>query len=62
MFDKKITGFQNEIEFNNFIEKCNNLKLYDSDSEINFKDKLITLSTCEYSQKNGRLVVIAKKI
>lgn len=55
-------NFQNEIEFNNFIEKCNNLKLYDSDSEINFKDKLITLSTCEYSQKNGRLVVIAKKI
>jgi len=55
-------NFQNEIEFNNFIEKWNNLKLYDSDSEINFKDKLITLSTCEYSQKNGRLVVIAKKI
>ncbi len=24
-------------------------------------DKLVTLSTCEYSQKNGRFVVVAKK-
>ncbi len=55
-------NFQDEKEFNYFREKCNNLKLYNTDSEINYKDKLITLSTCEYSQKNGRLVVIAKKI
>jgi sortase B len=25
-------------------------------------DKLISLSTCEYSRNNGRLVVVAKKI
>ena len=55
-------NFVDENEFNQFIEKCNNLKLYNTDSKINYGDKLITLSTCEYSQKNGRLVVIAKKI
>ena len=27
-----------------------------------YGDKLITLSTCEYSQTNGRMVVVAKKI
>ena len=27
-----------------------------------YGDKLITLSTCEYSAQNGRLVVVAKKI
>ena len=27
-----------------------------------YGDKLITLSTCEYSRSNGRLVVVAKKI
>ena len=25
-------------------------------------DKLLTLSTCEYGQENGRLVVVAKRI
>ena len=27
-----------------------------------YDDKLITLSTCEYSRKNGRMVVVAKRI
>ena len=27
-----------------------------------YGDKLITLSTCEYSRTNGRMVVVAKKI
>ena len=27
-----------------------------------YGDKLITLSTCEYSRKNGRMVVVAKRI
>ena len=26
------------------------------------KDKYLTLSTCEYSQKNGRMIIVAKKI
>ena len=30
--------------------------------QIPYGDKLITLSTCEYSRTNGRLVVVAKKV
>ena len=29
---------------------------------MEYGDRLITLSTCEYSAQNGRLVVVAKKI
>ena len=36
-------------------------QLYDTDVEILPGDKLLTLVTCEYSQQNGRLAVIAVK-
>ena len=29
---------------------------------VHYGDKLITLSTCEYSRNNSRLVVVAKRI
>lgn len=32
------------------------------EAEADYGDKLLTLSTCEYAQTNGRLVVVAKKI
>ena len=35
---------------------------YDTGITPQYGDKLITLSTCEYSQKNGRLVIVAKRI
>ena len=56
------TNFYNEQEFNSFIENCRNLEFYNTDVNLKYGDKLITLSTCEYSQKNGRMVIIAKKI
>lgn len=52
----------NEAEFNEFISKCKELSLYDTAVTAKYEDKLLTLSTCEYSQDNGRLVVVAKKI
>lgn len=58
----KYINFYNEEEFKIFNSKCNDLKLYNTDSTMDFTDHLITLSTCEYSQKNGRMVIIAKKI
>ncbi len=36
--------------------------LYDTGVSAEYGDKLITLSTCEYSAQNGRLVVVAKKV
>ncbi len=56
------TTFYDEEEFNYFIKKCNELELYNIDTETIYGDKFITLSTCEYSQKNGRMIIVAKKI
>ena len=49
-------------EFNAYIAKCKELALYDTGVTAEYGDKLITLSTCEYSRNNGRMVVVAKKI
>ena len=50
-----------EEEYNEYIKKCKELSLYNIDSTAENGDKLITLSTCEYSRKNGRLVIVARK-
>lgn len=53
---------ENEDEFNAYIETCKGLALYDTGVTAKYGDRLITLSTCEYSAQNGRLVVVAKKV
>ena len=49
-------------EFTAYVEKCKKLSLYETGVTAEYGDKLLTLSTCEYSQTNGRLVVVAKLI
>lgn len=49
-------------EFNAFVASCKELSLYDTGITPEYGDKLICLSTCEYSQVNGRLVVAARRI
>ena len=56
------TKFKNEEEFNKYIKTLKDKRLYNTGASLNYGDKFITLSTCEYSQKNGRLVVVGKKI
>lgn len=56
------TNFSDVQELNDFIENCRKLEFYNTGIDINYGDKLITLSTCEYSQKDGRIVVVAKQI
>ena len=41
---------------------CKNIQLYDTGVQTEYGDKFITMSTCEYSQKNGRMVVVGRKI
>jgi sortase B len=53
---------ENEKDFAAYIAKCKELALYDTGIEAKYGDRLITLSTCEYSAQNGRLVVVAKKM
>ena len=49
-------------EFDAFLSACRSRALYNTGVSASYGDKLLTLSTCEYSQKNGRMVVVAKKI
>ena len=56
------TNFNNELEYNSFFEKCKSLSLYETNIIPEYKEKIITLSTCEYSNRNGRLVVMAREI
>lgn len=51
-----------EEEFNAYVEKCKALSFYDTGITAEYGDKLLTLSTCEYSQENGRLAVVSKLI
>ncbi len=66
----KVTGFgyhkfidaATAEEYQEFIEDCKSLSLYDTGITPVYGEKLITLSTCEYSRENGRLAVIARRV
>ena len=51
-----------QAEYDEYVNTCKELSLYDTGETAQYGDKLITLSTCEYSQSHGRLVVVAKRI
>ena len=53
---------ENEQEFNDYVENSKKASLYDIDATAQYGDQLLTLSTCEFSQEDGRLAVVAKKI
>ena len=38
------------------------LSLYDTGVTANYGDKLLTLSTCDYQENEGRFVVVAKRV
>lgn len=56
------TKFNNAKEYNTFIENCKKIQLYDTETSAEYGEQLVTLITCEYSQENGRFVVVAKKV
>ena len=51
-----------EEDFNNFIATAKELSFYDTGITPEYGDKIICLSTCEYTLKNGRFVVAAVRI
>ena len=53
---------ENEQEYNNFVNNAKKVSIYDTGVTATYGDQLLTLSTCEYSQEDGRFVVVAKKI
>lgn len=51
-----------EAAFDTYVADCKAMSLYDTGLDAVYGDKLITLSTCEYSRDNGRMVVVARQI
>lgn len=56
------TEAEDAADYQKYISAVKERALYDTGILAVSGDKLLTLSTCEYSQKNGRVVVVAKKI
>ena len=50
------------MEFDSAMNEMAALSLYDTGVTAAYGDKLLTLSTCDYQEKKGRFVVVAKKI
>jgi len=54
--------FEDEEEFAAFTAMCGEAALYATGQSIEATDRLLILSTCEYSEPNGRMVLVAKKL
>lgn len=62
--DFKYYGFtkaENPNQYNDYIKDCQNMSIFETGVRANYRDKLVTLVTCEYSQNNGRMIIVAKK-
>lgn len=51
-----------EEEFDSYMKEMEEMSLYDTGVTASYGDSLLTLSTCDHSQTDGRFVVVAKRI
>jgi len=51
-----------EAEFDYYMSEMQALSLYDTGVTAKYGDTLLTLSTCDHSQTDGRFAVVAKKV
>ena len=49
-------------EFNSYMNEMAEMSLYDTGLTAEYGDELLTLSTCDHSQTDGRFVVVAKRV
>ncbi len=49
-------------DYDYFIENVKNSFLYDTGVDAQWGEELLTLSTCSYQKKNGRFIVVAKRV
>lgn len=54
--------YDSKEEFQQCLDFIKENQLFDTGSVLQYKDRILMLSTCEYSQDNGRLVVVARKV
>ena len=59
-YDREVN--MDETRFSWFMEQVHARELFSTGKDASFGDQLLTLSTCEYTYKNGRLVVVARKV
>ena len=66
--DKNVFRYYSYIDlsskdkFTEYISSCKKYQLYNTNVSAVYSNQIISLVTCEYSQDNGRLVVVGKKI
>ena len=51
-----------EEEFNSYMNEMAAIALYDTGVTAHYGDHLLTLSTCDYEEEDGRFVVVAKRV
>lgn len=51
-----------EEEFNSYMDEMAAISYYDTGVVAQYGDQLLTLSTCDYQQDNGRFVVVARRV
>ncbi|MEG2774634.1 MAG: class B sortase [Acetivibrio sp.] len=56
------TKFTSEEEFRDYYDTIKKRSLYKINAEASYHDTLLCLVTCEYTDENGRLVIVAKKV
>lgn len=56
------TNIESKDKFDEYYNQVKQNSIYNTGVTASFGDKLLTLSTCEYSVENGRFVVVAKQI
>ncbi|MCR5784036.1 MAG: class B sortase [Eubacterium sp.] len=54
-------GYSTPEEFAQIKAFVEDERLYDTGEKITFGDEILVLSTCEYTQENGRLVIVSVK-
>jgi UDP-N-acetylmuramyl-tripeptide synthetase len=55
----KFTATEDPTEFDSYVRQCKEKSIYETGKTAQYGQRLLTLSTCEYSQKNGRMVIVA---
>lgn len=56
------TVFADLNDYGNFLNTIKSKSMFDTKVDVNSKDTILTLSTCDYSKTDGRLVVQAKLV
>lgn len=58
----EIEQVETAAEFDSYVQNIKKRALYETSVTPQYGDKLVVLSTCDYSTENGRLVVVARKL